>query len=234
MQVEGVVAVRAALEAGDLRLLLHDRDEEDEMILELIELVRRQGIPCTATATSDLRRMGPSRPTVRVLGLTGRDPTLGLEAMLAAPGTIVWLANVRYPPNLGAAMRTTEVSGASGMIISGTSSMRERKTAVRSAVRADRFIPVHWLLHEEAVTAIRASGRRVVAIEDVGTLAPWESDLVDAVLVVGAEFEGVPEDVLEMAHEIVRIPMEGFVPSYNLHAALAVVVVEAMRQRRGP
>ena len=127
------------------------------MILELIELARRQGMPCTATATSDLRRMGPSRPTVRVLGLTGRDPNLGLEAMLAAPGTIVWLANVRYPPNLGAAMRTTEVSGASGMIISGTSSMRERKTAVRSAVRADRFIPVHWLLHEEAVTAIRAS-----------------------------------------------------------------------------
>ena len=72
-----MVAVRAALEAGDLRLLLHDRDEEDEMILELIELARRQGIPCTATATSDLRRMGPSRPTVRVLGLTGRDRTSG-------------------------------------------------------------------------------------------------------------------------------------------------------------
>ena len=50
-------------------------------------------------------------------------------------------------------------------------------------------------------------------------------------LIVGAEKEGVSEQVLSAADACVLLPMDGFVPSYNLQVAVSVVAVEALRQR---
>ena len=50
-------------------------------------------------------------------------------------------------------------------------------------------------------------------------------------LVVGAEREGVSQEVLDACDEVVRLPMDGFVPSYNLQVAVSVLAVEALRQR---
>ena len=69
--------------------------------------------------------------------------------------------------------------------------------------------------------------------EDVGTVEPWNADLTgDVLFVVGAEREGVSQEVLEACDEIVRLPMDGFVPSYNLQVAISVLAVEALRQRK--
>ena len=51
--------------------------------------------------------------------------------------------------------------------------------------------------------------------------------------VVGAEREGVSQEILEACDDIVRLPMDGFVPSYNLQVAISVLAVEALRQRNG-
>ena len=80
----------------------------------------------------------------------------------------------------------------------------------------------------------RRSEPRSAAIvaEDVGEQGPWDEDLTgDVILVVGAEREGVSQPVLEAADAIVKLPMDGFVPSYNLQVAVSVLAVEALRQR---
>ena len=55
---------------------------------------------------------------------------------------------------------------------------------------------------------------------------------VDVLLVVGAERHRVSEEVLAATDAIVRLPMNGFVPSYNLQVAVSVLAVEALRQRQ--
>jgi tRNA G18 (ribose-2'-O)-methylase SpoU len=52
-------------------------------------------------------------------------------------------------------------------------------------------------------------------------------------LVVGGERDGVPQHVLDRANEVVRIPVAGFVPSYNVQAAMAAVMAERLRQTDG-
>ena len=52
-----------------------------------------------------------------------------------------------------------------------------------------------------------------------------------AVLVVGGERHGIPPELLERCDSVLRLPMAGFVPSYNLQAAMAMVVGERRRQR---
>jgi len=54
----------------------------------------------------------------------------------------------------------------------------------------------------------------------------------DILLVVGAERDGVSEATIQNSDYIVRLPMDGFVPSYNLQVAVSVLAVEALRQRK--
>ena len=50
-------------------------------------------------------------------------------------------------------------------------------------------------------------------------------------LIIGGEREGISKSILEKSDEILRIPMTGFVPSFNLQAPMAIVAAEAQRQR---
>ena len=43
----------------------------------------------------------------------------------------------------------------------------------------------------------------------------------NVLFVVGAEREGVSQEVLDACDEVVRLPMDGFVPSYNLQVAIS-------------
>ena len=65
----------------------------------------------------------------------------------------------------------------------------------------------------------------------MGSAPPWRLDLTGPLLlVVGAEAEGVPADVIERCDAVARLPMAGFVASYNLQAAVAAVAIERFRQ----
>jgi tRNA G18 (ribose-2'-O)-methylase SpoU len=154
-----------------------------------------------------------------------------MEDVLAAGGAAWLLVGIAYPGNTGFAIRTAEVSGADGVFVDSDFEHEGRREAVRAAMRADRFMPIFWTSALPVVDAAREAGRRVLAIEDVGTRAPWEMDLGGPVLfVVGGERHGIPEEVLAACDEVIRIPMLGFIPSYNLQAAMAAVACERLRQ----
>ena len=95
-------------------------------------------------------------------------------------------------------------------------------------MRAVRFIPVVYATTEEILAACN---RRIVVAEDVGEIAPWDTDLTgDIMLVVGGENAGVSKEILSAADDIVRLPMPGFVPSYNLQVAVSALAMERLRQ----
>jgi 23S rRNA (guanosine2251-2'-O)-methyltransferase len=101
-------------------------------------------------------------------------------------------------------------------------------------MRADRFMPVAWHDAETVLAAARRAGKRVIGVEDVGTSSPWGVNLTGSVLlIVGAEADGIPGVVLESCDLVVRIPMAGFIASYNLQAAVATIAAERFRQLEG-
>jgi len=102
---------------------------------------------------------------------------------------------------------------------------------MRASMRADRLFPVLWASADEVLELARDTGYRLVGIEDQGKQAPWETDLSGpAVFVVGGEAGGVASSLLERCDTTIRIPMTGFIQSYNLQAALAIVAGERLRQ----
>tara|TARA_B100000767_G_scaffold250748_1_gene253228 strand:+ start:815 stop:1525 length:711 start_codon:yes stop_codon:yes gene_type:complete len=228
-QITGREAVLAALLSGDaIEMVLVDREKDTVEIRSLCEQLK---IPLEEGSTNDLWRMSADG-FVDALALTGRIPNGDLDEVLQRGGTIWFFDGVTYSTNLGFAIRCAEVSGADAVVLNVSKTHEERRTIRRSSMRADRFIPVVYSTTDEILEAAKTHGVRIIAVEDVGTHGPWDEDLTgDVMLVVGAEKEGISEQVLAAANACVLLPMDGFVPSYNLQVAVSVVAVEALRQR---
>ena len=192
---------------------------------------REAGIRVRDTSDNDLRRMSRVRPPARVLALIGRRVDLDLTALMGAPGPVWLLAGVTYPSNTGFLIRTLEVAGATGVVVGASFSRADRTRALRISMHAERFMPVLWEDCATVLDAAQHAGRRIVAVEDSGDRAPWETDLTGAVLlVIGGERDGIDKSVLARAETVLRLPMPGFIGSYNVQAAASAVAMERVRQ----
>ena len=228
-QITGLEAVMEALENGvAIDLVLVDRDHDTSALRALCEAA---DIPLEEGSTNDLWRMSADGAQV-ALALTGRAQHETLEDVMAGGGCVWLFDGVEYSTNLGFAIRTAEVSGADAVLLNVAKTHEERRTIRRASMRADRFIPVIYTTTDAVLEAASANGFRIIAAEDVGTNEPWDEDMTgNIVLVVGAERNGVSPEVLAAADGVVKLPMDGFVPSYNLQVAVSVLAVEALRQR---
>jgi TrmH family RNA methyltransferase len=231
-QLAGPEEVAGALDAGvTVRLLLVADAPQDPAVHDVVARARGAGVPIRATSARSLWRLGKCDPPAELLGLVGPPPDADAATALGGSGIAWLLVGLAYPGNTGFAIRLAEVSGADAIFVDGSFLHEGRREALRASMRADRFMPVFWQDAEAVVQAARAAGRRVVAVEDVGTEAPWETDLTGRLLlVVGGERHGIPESVLAACDAAVRIPMWGFIPSYNVQAAMAMVAGERLRQ----
>jgi tRNA G18 (ribose-2'-O)-methylase SpoU len=242
-QLAGVEELAAALAAGAaVRVVLLARDAPPAA-REAAERARAAGARVVAASDNDLRRMQrgaapvgappcppPAEPCA-LLALVGPDPAASPEQALAGPGAAWLLAGVAYAGNAGYAIRTAEVSGADAIFLDAALDAEGRRRALRASMHAERFFPVHWLAADVVVEAARAAGRRLVAVEDVGARAPGQVvQRGRVVLAIGGERAGLDRGLLARCDEVVRVPMAGFVPSYNLQAALAAVAAERLRQ----
>ncbi len=241
-QRTGISSARAALDemaAGGERvnLLIVRRDSTSEDLAELNELAHSLEVEIIGISDNDISRMAigvvVGEEVPEALALVGREVGGSLGEVLSRGGLIWLLHGITYTGNAGFSIRTAEVSGAAAVIIDAAFNHEERRNTKRQAVRADRFIPTFWETSDKAISAAKAAGYRIVAIEDAGEVEPWNCDLTgDVLCVVGGERHGIPNWILELADATVRLPMVGFVPSYNLQVAVSVVALEALRQRR--
>lgn len=231
-QLAGPAEIAAALDEGQpIRLLLAAGAPKGEAARRIVARARAAGIPVRTTSAASLWRLGKTDPAEEVLALVGPPAEASRAEVLAAGGAAWCLVGIAYPGNTGFAIRTAEVSGADGVFIETAFQHEGRREALRASMRADRFMPVFWEPALGAVAAARAAGRRVLAVEDVGKSAPWEVDLRGPLLLVlGGERHGIPDAVLAACDGAIRIPMLGFIPSYNLQAAMAAVAAERLRQ----
>ena len=228
-QITGAEAVYQALLSGQpIDRVLVDREKDTTLIRDLC---KQHNIPLEEGSTNDLWRMS-SGGHVEALALIGRFQTESLDELMSRGGTIWFFDGVTYSTNLGFAIRTAEVSGADGVVLNVAKTHEERRTIRRASMRADRFIPVIYSNTEEIIAKAKQYNLPIIVAEDVGDRGPWDVDMTgDILLVVGAERDGVSQQTLDNADFVVKLPMNGFVPSYNLQVAVSVLAVEALKQK---
>ena len=231
-QLAGPAAIAAALRAGeDVRLLLVQEDARHEDAAPLVARAEELGIRVRTATRNVIERLCNVRPAEEILALVGRDPDASLADSLARNGAFWLLVGVAYPGNVGMVVRTAEVSGADAIAVDGDFDHEARRTALRASMRADRFMPVFWTSAKEVLEAARATAHRIVALDESGDCTPWQFDLSGpCIFIVGGENGGIPPEVLARCDARIRVPMAGFIPCYNLQAAVSAIATERLRQ----
>ncbi len=146
---------------------------------------------------------------------------------------IVVCDHVEDPRNLGAIIRSAEVSGAHGIIIPRRRGASVTGTVVKASAGAALHLPIAKCSNlNAAIRELKERGIWVWGAEGGESRLIYEADLtLPTALVMGSEGDGLSRLTAESCDGLVSIPMAGRVNSLNVSAAAAVLLFEAVRQR---
>ena len=138
--------------------------------------------------------------------------------------------SIEKPGNLGAMFRTADAAGA-GLLLADPSVDPFNPNVVRASQGSLFSIPFATADAESARAWSLNRGSVFVATPDADTEI-WDADLSGTVsIVIGSEHAGVSA-VWNDTGTAIRIPMAGAADSLNASVSAAVVLFEAVRQRR--
>jgi tRNA (guanosine-2'-O-)-methyltransferase len=148
------------------------------------------------------------------------------------PDLQVVLENVKNPHNMSAVFRTCDAVGVQYVHVVNEGRCAGFSKGISKS--AEQWIDIRFHTNiEESFSRFRKEGMRVY----VTAISPETVDFRDCdytvpcAVVFGNEREGVSKEALELADQAIFIPMKGFVQSFNISVAAAIILYEAMSQR---
>lgn len=144
------------------------------------------------------------------------------------------LDNIEDPHNLGAIIRTANLSGAHGVIIPKNRAVGLTAAVARTSAGALNYTPVAKVTNlSKTMEDLKKQGLWFVCADMDGTVM-YNLDLKGPIgLVIGSEGEGVGRLVKETCDMTASIPMRGNIDSLNASVAAGVLAYEIVRQRLG-
>lgn len=234
--VEGLEELELALRAGVVPITVYccpelvEGDEWDEV----------SGLPTFARA--ELVRV--NKPVFEKVSY--RESPDGWLAVLPSVGTdldelrlgpdplLLVCAGVEKPGNLGAMLRTADAAGVAAVIAADPGTDWSNPNVVRASKGAVYTVPVAAAGEQRVLDWLAERRIPVLATTPDADADYTDLDLRGPLAVaVGAEDVGLSPAWLSGAHQRALIPMSGRVDSLNVSAAAAVLLYEAVRQRRG-
>lgn len=241
--LEEPLVIRRALQAGyPLQSVFYCRDQVPEHDLPLLEdLLARadlQAFACTAPVLAKAAYREESAGLVVVATQVRRrlqdlDPPGARGAETAEAPLYVLLESVEKPGNLGAVQRVADGAGTRAVILCGGGVDPFNPNVLRASRGACFALPTVQS-DAAAATAWFAAHRVVTVAASPDASRSWdEVDLTGPVaILLGAEHQGLTADLLARADLAVRLPMRGVGDSLNVSVTAAVMLYEALRQRR--
>lgn len=135
--------------------------------------------------------------------------------------------------NFGAIARSAECLGAHGIVIPVKGGAQVNEDAIKTSVGALNYIPVCRIPHlGDSIEYLKSSGIQVVACSEKGDKTIKEADFTSpSVIVMGSEEQGIRPEIIQLADEVVKVPMLGRIESLNVSVAAGMILYEAVRQR---
>lgn len=193
-----------------------------------------------ATAGTQIVRVSPpvmqalspvATPSGLVALATLRPARLDAATTSAQP-LVIGLIGVQDPGNTGAVIRAVEAGGATGVVTVGGADPYGWKALRGSMGSAFRLPVIRTSDADEVRAEALARGLRVLAAIPRDGTPLADVDLRAPCLVwLGGEGAGLAPGVLDVAEEVISIPMRAPVESLNIAVSAALIVYEASRQR---
>ena len=237
----GLHPVEEAIRSGSRRLdhVVVARERRDERLEGLIQLCRGKGVRVSIEPKEQLTRLAKTDAHQGVLALVKEREFLTVEDLMAPKPDgeyrfFLALDGVEDPHNLGALIRTADGAGVDGVILPERRSAPVTGTVAKTSAGASEHVKIARVTNlVRSLEQLKQKNVWVLGLDERGTPDYTDFDFkTDCVLVLGREGAGLHDLVKKTCDHLLRIPMAGMVSSLNVSVAGAVVMYEAMRQRR--
>ena len=239
--IEGRNAVIEALRSGTaIDKIYLAKGETDKTLGHIAAKARDAGIVVVDADRRKLDAMSRTHAHQGVIALAAVREYVSVESILQSAADrgeaplLVICDEISDPHNLGAILRTAECAGAHGVIIPKRRSAGLTAIVAKTSAGAVSYMPVARVANLAAtIKELKKQGVWIFGTAAGGTTTLYDADLRGpAAIVIGSEGDGMTRLVSENCDFLVSIPMSGRISSLNASAAAAILLYEAVRQRR--
>ena len=230
----GINAVAEALRASrPLERILVAKGAGGPRLQEIIEMARRASTPLRFEPRDALDRLAGSAAHQGVVALGAASKYVDLEDIAGSARMLVVLDGVEDPHNLGAIIRTAHAAGVNGIVVPDRRAVGITDVVAKAAAGALEYLPVARVGNiNRALESLKQREYWIYGLDERGD---QDYDQVTynspAALVFGGEGHGLHELVRRHCDALVRIPMEGKIPSLNVSVAAGVILFDWKRRR---
>ncbi len=220
LPLESAAVLSTALERPEIRALM--------------ATLERAGVDVVVTTPQVMAVVSPVRSSSAIVAIAQR-PAADAARLYAGTAPLVLIAHdVQDPGNLGAIVRAAEAGHATSVIAAGACADPYGWKALRGSSGSALRLPIGTAPNPVAAVAeARRHGCRTIATVPRGGRPLYDVDLRGAAaILIGGEGPGLDAATIKQADERLTIPMQAPVESLNAAVAAAIVVYEALRQRR--
>lgn len=239
--IEGRNAVIEALRTGTaIDKIYLARGETDTALGHIAASARSKGVVVVDVDRRKLDGMSRTHAHQGVIAVAAVREYASIEDIFARaeasgePPLLVICDELSDPHNLGAVIRTAECAGAHGIVIPKRRSAGLTAVVAKTSAGAVSHLPVARVPNLTALLKeLKKRGVWVFGAAMNGSTVLYDADLKGAAaIVIGSEGNGMSRLVAENCDFTISIPMKGKINSLNASAAAAVLLYEAVRQRR--
>lgn len=232
--LSGINPVLESLKAGHpLERILVAKGAGGPRLQQIVELARRASVPVRFEERAGLDRLAGSPAHQGVVAMGASKRYAELEDVAPAAQLLVVLDGVEDPHNLGAIVRTAHAAGAGGIVIPERRAVGLTDVVAKAAAGALEYLPVVRAVNiNRTLEELKTLGYWIYGLDERG-VEDYDRTAYNAptVLVFGGEGKGLHDLVRRHCDVLVRIPMEGHIPSLNVSVAAGIVLFECKRRR---
>ena len=225
--VESPKVIRVALDADyePVALLCERKHIEGDAA----DIIQRCGdIPVYTGERELLAELTGYTLTRGVLCAMRRPQPKSIKDVCGEARRIVVIDGVVDTTNIGAIFRSAAALGIDGVLLTTTSCDPLNRRAVRVSMGSVFLVPWTWL--EGDIDQLHDYGFKTAAMALTDQSIPLDSPILKQeehlAIIMGTEGDGLPQDTINKADYVVRIPMAHGVDSLNVAAASAVAFWE--------
>ncbi len=146
---------------------------------------------------------------------------------------VIVLESVEKPGNLGAVLRSADAAGADAVIICDPLTDLYNPNLIRASIGAIFSRQVVAATSEETISWLKAHGICILTAQLQDSSLYYDTPMTGpTAIVMGTESTGLTDIWRKAADRHIRIPMLGQLDSLNVSVSAAILLYEAVRQRR--
>ena len=146
---------------------------------------------------------------------------------------VVVIESVEKPGNLGAILRTAEAARVDAVIVCDPLTDLYNPNLIRASIGGVFCVPTAVCNSQECIAFLKERGICILTAQLQDSYDYYDYDMRQATaIVMGTESTGLTQQWRDAADAHIRIPMLGRLDSLNVSVSAAILMYEAVRQRK--